>query len=217
MTPSLAVFRARLAGALLIVGSVCFWVTWALMPMPGTRDAAFIMDAVSAARSAVWLSCVVQLLSAAVWAAALVSLPEPTNQRGQLMWWAGLALLAVGMTGNSADAIFHLVAFELTHPDVAPAVGLQVMTRFQGPDLVLLLPTIAAFFAGLMLLAVAAVRAGFVARASLVGLALVPFFGLGRALLPGTGAPRVAALMALASLVSPMVWLGWSLLFRRDY
>ncbi len=59
------------------------------------------------------------------------------------------------MTGNSADAIYHLAAYELTRPGVPVEVALLVMTRLQGPDLVLLLPTVGAFLAGLGLFVLA--------------------------------------------------------------
>ena len=119
-------------------------------------------------RSAVWASCLVQLLGAAVWAAGLVLLPAPDGERGQRAWWFGVCFLAVGMTGNSADAIYHLAAYELTHPDVASTVALPVMERFQGRDLLLLLPSIGAFFGGLFLIAVAAVQISLVPRTSLL-------------------------------------------------
>ena len=94
-------------------------------------------------------------------------MPAPSTQRGQLAWWLGACLLAVGVAGSSADAIYHLVAYELTDPELSQtALALPVMRKFQGPDLMLLLPSIGAFFCGLGLYAIAAVQVGLTPRAS---------------------------------------------------
>jgi len=203
--------RGRLAGALLLAGSATFWASWALMPMPGTNDPRFILEAVAAARTAVLASCILQLVSAAVWVAGLVLMPGPEQATGRLAWWLGAAMLAAGMTASAADAIYHLIAYELTHPDVTPAMALAVMTRIQGPDLLLLLPGVGAFFLGLLLLAVAGVRTGLLPRRGPWLMAAAVPIGAARIALPGIAAPRVAGLMALACLIAPAAWMGWRL------
>jgi hypothetical protein len=206
--------RAQLAGVLLVLGCACFWASWALMPIPGTRDAAFILRAVAASRAAVLASCVLQLVSAATWVAGLVLAPGPSDRRGRLAWWGGATLLAVGMTASSADAIYHLAAYELAHPEVAPGMALPVMTRLQGADLLLLLPGAGAFFLGLPLFAVAGVQVGLVPRGSLWVLAAAPAALAARVLMPGTVAPRVAGLLFLFCAVAPIAWIGWALARR---
>lgn len=203
--------RTRLAGGLLVTGSATFWVCWALMPMPGTTDPAFILDAVAAARPQVLASCAVQLLSAAAWTVALVLAPGPPGRRGQLAWWGGASLLAVGMTASAADAIYHLAAYELTDPAVPVDVALPVMSRLQGVDLALLLPGVGAFAVGLGVFVLAGIQRELISRASLAWFAAAVVAGVGRALLPGSAAPRIAALAALACACAPVAWMGWSL------
>lgn len=203
--------RRRLSGWMLILGVVTFWVSWVLMPMPGTTDPAFILEAVAAVRPQVLASCVLQLISAAAWVVGLVIAVAPAAARGRVAWWTGASLLAIGMTTSAADAIYHLAAYELTHPDVAPEAALPVMTRMQGPDLVFLLPGVAAFFAGLVLFVVAGVRTNLVPRAAAWLMALAVPCAAARALLPGTAAPRVAGLLVLACIVAPVAWMGWRL------
>jgi hypothetical protein len=203
--------RDRIAGVLLVIGCATFWACWALMPMPGTTDPAFILDAVAAARPAVLASCILQLVSAAAWAVALVLAPAPAQPPGRLAWWLGACLLAVGSTASAADAIYHLAAFELTHPEVAPELALPVMKRLQGPDLLLLLPGVGALVLGLGLFAVAGARTGLIPRASLWLLAAPLPGAAARLLLPGDLAPRVVALALLAAVITPVGWMGWRL------
>ena len=52
--------EALLAGWSMVVGGAPFWLSWYLMPQPGTTDAAFILAAVARQRSAVFRSAVLQ-------------------------------------------------------------------------------------------------------------------------------------------------------------
>ncbi len=186
------------------------------MPLPGTRDPTFILDAVAKSRGSVLVSCVVQLLSAAAWAAALVLLPAPSRTRAPVAWWVGTSLLAVGMTGNSADAIFHLAAYELARSDVDHGVALLVMQRLQGPDLALLLPSVGAFVLGLVAFALAGAQVGLLPRRALGFFVLAAVSVVARRLLPGDLARRIAGVFVLACGVAPVGWIGWTLASRAS-
>jgi hypothetical protein len=142
-------------GLWLVAAAVLFWVAWAFMPGVGITDAALIFERVGASRGQVLASAVLQLVSAACYAPALVALAvaRPALRRGA-------TLLLVGAMGSAADAIFHLFAYEMTAPGVPSAALLPVMTRMQGPGLVWILPLIACFFAGSVVLFLGARRAG---------------------------------------------------------
>jgi hypothetical protein len=60
--------------------------------------------------------------------------------------WAAILLL-IGAMGSAADAVFHLLAYAMTAPDLDPTGHLPLMAYVQGPGLRFILPLIAAFFA----------------------------------------------------------------------
>jgi hypothetical protein len=137
----------------LVPAAIGFWVSWLLMPGVGVTDPARILELVGRHRPQVFASVVVQLLSAALYLPGLFALAAAEPRARAIR--TGCVLLAIGATGSAADAIFHLVAYEMTAAG-APTVALApVMARLQGPDLALLLPFVAAFFAGHAVLAVA--------------------------------------------------------------
>jgi hypothetical protein len=90
----------------------------------------------------------------------------------------GGVLLGLGALGASADAIFHLVAVEMTAPGVAVEAMAPVMRALQGADLWLLAPFVIAFFAGHVAIVVASRRAGRVAGAAFRLLLSIPAIGL---------------------------------------
>lgn len=145
----------RATGAWLILASVGFWLSWWLMPGVGVTDTATIFALVSQQRTGVYASVVVQLLSAAVYVVGAGRLRASDHARASRAMRVGGALLAVGGVGSAADAMFHLVAFEMTAPGVQLDAMVPVMQRLQGPDLGLLAPFIAAFLAGHVLVALA--------------------------------------------------------------
>jgi len=156
----------KLSGILLAVASVAFWLAWKLMPGVGVTDTATIFALVGAHRGQVYVSVVVQLVSAAACAVAVAGLLGAERARGSRALRAGAILLLLGALGSAADAIFHVVAFEMTAPGVNREAMAPVMQKLQGPDLVLLLPLVAAWFAGHAFVVVAARKDGPVARAA---------------------------------------------------
>ncbi len=162
----------RAAAVWLSVASLGFWTSWLLMPGVGVTDPARIFELVGSHRPQVLASVVLQLLSAAAYlpgAFALALAAPPARARR-----AGCILLAIGAAGSAADAIFHLVAFEMTAPGIAEGNVIGVMRRLQGPDLALLLPFVAAFFAGHAVLATAVRRQGAAGRLAFRCVLLAP-------------------------------------------
>jgi hypothetical protein len=128
----------KLTGGMLILASLTFWLAWRLMPGVGVTDTATIFALVGAHRGAVLASVVLQLVSASAYVLGAIGLAGRTR--------AGAVLLALGALGSAADAIYHLVAFEMTAPGLDRVAMTPVMQRLQGPDLAFLLPFVAAFF-----------------------------------------------------------------------
>ncbi len=145
----------RATGAWLLLASVGFWLSWWLMPGVGVTDTATIFALVSQQRTGVFASVVAQLISAAAYVVGAGQLRASDPARASRTMRIGGSLLAVGAVGSATDAMFHLVAFEMTAPGVQLDAMVPVMQRLQGPDLGLLAPFIAAFLAGHVLLALA--------------------------------------------------------------
>jgi hypothetical protein len=205
------------AGVWLVVASVAFWLSWALMPGVGVTDTATILATVGRQRPMVLASVLLQLASAVAYAPGIVTLlvapPSPTSRGIR----TGCALLLVGAMGSAADAIFHLVAYEMTAPGIPPEAVAPVMRKLQGPDLGLLLPFVVAFFAGHAILVPAlrtrvprARHATFVLLAAPVILvAGVPMVRLG--LVPG----RIVGLGFLAAVAGSLATIGASLALEK--
>jgi hypothetical protein len=157
-----------------IAAAITFWLAWFLMPLPGTADAAFILEQVGASSRSVWWSVVFQLVSSALFVPALLGLVMDSRVRESVAGFAGATIFGVGVTGLAADAIYHLVAYEMSLPGVSRDAMLPVMERLQSADLAFVAPQLLALFAGTGALAWSAARAGAASRWAprLVGLAL---------------------------------------------
>jgi hypothetical protein len=207
----------RSAGAWLVAASAGFWLCWALMPGVGVTDAARIFALVGASRGSVLASVVLQLASAAAYAPGAAGLLGSTLARRSRALRLGCVLLVTGAMGSAADAMLHLVAYEMTAP-AAPAAALEpVMRRLQGPDLALLLPFVAAFFAGHALVVTALRREGPLARFGFRLLLAAPAIAAAGALaaraglLPG----RLAGLATLGAVAASLAAAGAELLAAR--
>jgi hypothetical protein len=202
----------RSTGAWLIGASLSFWLAWALMPGVGVTDAGRIFSLVGAHRESVLASVVLQLGSAAAYAPGLAGILAAEVARREVVR-LGAVLLAIGAMGSAADAMLHLVAYEMTAPGVARDAMEPVMRRLQGTDLALLLPFVVAFFAGHAVL-LGALRRTSPGAVRLLLLAPV-LAALGAAAArAGLAANRSFALASLAALAGSLAWLGLTLVRR---
>jgi len=151
---------SRVAGACLVGAAIAFWLAWFLMPLPGTTDTAFILEQVGASRERVFASVAAQLVSSALFVPGLLGLLAGSALRGSRGGFAAASLVGIGATGLAADAIYHLLAFEMTAPGVTREVMVPLMDRFQGADLWFVTPQLLALLGGTGWLAWAAARAG---------------------------------------------------------
>jgi hypothetical protein len=202
----------------LIAAAVLFWVSWALMPAVGITDAQQILTLVAQQRDAVRLSAILQLVSAACYAPALVGIARANQSHRRPIVEIGAILLLIGAMGSVADAILHLVAYEMTAPDASAAQLVPVMARLQGPDLVLIAPLLLAYLVGALLFAIgfARDRATGTGNPLLFALALVIAI-LGSQVLAGSLAgQRIVGLIVLALVSISQIWIGIALLTGRD-
>jgi hypothetical protein len=140
-------------GYLLIYAAASFWISWFLMPDPGTTDAAHILAIVKEARTAVLWSMLIQITSAVSYLAALFLLVQTSSPQRTAM--AGIVLFGVGAMGLCADAFFHLLAYEMTSDTVAIGDNvIRVMHLMQTEGVVILIPILLPFFAGGLVLAI---------------------------------------------------------------
>ena len=75
------IMNSRKAGVMLAAAAALFWAAWVLMPGVGVTDAAQIFQLVSARRSLVAISVVVQLVSAVLYVPALLALHSAASKR----------------------------------------------------------------------------------------------------------------------------------------
>jgi hypothetical protein len=205
--------RSKVAGLCLLFASAAFWLSWVLMPGVGVTDTATIFALVGEHRPDVFASVVIQLVSAAAYGAGVVTYFAAQGSSPRKAILAGGVLLAVGAMGSAADAVFHLVAYEMTAPAIPLDAVAPIMRRLQGGDLALLLPFVAAFFVGHALFVYPHRKAGTLGRtgarlltaAPLVVLLGAPLVRFG--VLPG----RFVGLGFLGALSGSLLFVGLSL------
>jgi hypothetical protein len=210
-TPSV---EAKVAAASLIAAAALFWLSWYLMPQPGTTDASYILAAVARQRGSVLASAIVQTLSAVATVPAMLFVARlPCGRRGSTPLYLGAALLLVGAIGNGADAVYHQMAYEMTAPGVDTAAVAPVMARMQTVDIRLLAPLMLAFLAGAVCLAVGLARARLAPPwiwRLYVLMALVAVAGR-MAVKAAVVDARPVALAVLAIASAALAWSGWAL------
>jgi hypothetical protein len=155
-----------IGGSCLAAAAVTFWLAWFLMPMPGTADVEFILSQVGATQERVWLSVAVQMVSSALFVPGLLAFVLAEELRASRLGFVAASLAGIGVTGFAADAIYHLLAYEMVQPGVDRAAMVPLMTRFQTADLVFVAPQLLLLLLGLGLVSLAASRGGLVTRAN---------------------------------------------------
>ena len=205
------------AGVYLVLASLAFWLSWLLMPGVGVTDTATIFALVAAHRRNVLASVVLQLLSSALYAPGIAAILSANPARRSAVVRAGGALLAIGAMGSAADAIFHLVAYEMTAPGIALDAVAPVMRRLQGKDLTLLFPFIGAFFLGHAFLVTALRKRGPVAALGGFVLALAPVVIIAGApaIRAGLVTGRLVGLGMLGTVAGSLALLGLSIVIEN--
>jgi hypothetical protein len=205
---------SRIAGVSLIAAASLFMVHWTLIPSPGITDAQIILDLVARQRGAVAVSVVVQLVSAILYVLGLASLISHSSQRLQTAVWWPASVLLLGLLGDVADAIIHLLAYAMTAPNLDQGPLVVVMRFMQGPALLLVAPLIAAFLIGGAWLSSVMAREGVVSKWNPRLYAVALGIGVLAALLARVGgaSPRALGLITLGCVSAAQIWVGVVLL-----
>lgn len=145
--------QKKLAGYLIILAAITFWISWFLMPDPGTTDAGHILQMVKQSRTAVFGSATIQVISSVLFVPVLFLLVRVSSAGWKTM--TGVILLAIGAMGLCADAFFHLLAYFMTDDSVNIQQDVvRVMTFMQSDALVFLVPLLLPLFIGSQVLAI---------------------------------------------------------------
>ena len=68
--------QKKLAGCLMILAAVTFWISWFLTPDPGTTDTEYILNAVREVRASVLCSVIIQIISSVLYVITLFKLAQ---------------------------------------------------------------------------------------------------------------------------------------------
>jgi hypothetical protein len=143
-----------IAGGTMILAALTFWISWLLMPDPGTTDTPHILAIVKESRSAVLSSVLVQIVSSCLYIAALFCLAQITPRQNAVTI-TGVILFGIGVLGLCSDAFFHLLAYFMTDNAVTIQKDvIKVMDYMQTTGVVILLPILLPFFIGGLVMAI---------------------------------------------------------------
>jgi hypothetical protein len=154
-----------ITGALLIIASFGFFISWFLMPDPGTTDTIHILSIVKQSRTNVLASVIVQISTSVLYLIGLFFLS--ISRRLKRSTLTGIILLAVGVLGLCSDAFFHLLAYFMTSDLITMQHDVvKVMDLMQTTGVALLLPILLPFFIGSLVLALGLNMQGVITRTS---------------------------------------------------
>src|ERR1044071_3159471 len=108
--------QMRMIGWLLIHAALAFWISWFLMPDPGTTDTKHILEIVKEDRATVLSSVIIQIISSALYLVAFFLLVRKHFSNKTIL--TGAILFGIGAMGLCADAFFHLLAYFMTDKSV---------------------------------------------------------------------------------------------------
>jgi hypothetical protein len=145
--------QTTITGIVLILAAITFWLSWFLMPDPGTTDSAHILQIVKRVRESVFTSAITQIISSVLYVIALTLLAQLFLPQRKLTTVA-IIFFGIGVLGMCSDAFFHLLAYYMTDSsvDIQPNV-VRVMEFMQTDGVIILIPILLPFFIGSLLLA----------------------------------------------------------------
>jgi hypothetical protein len=164
-TPTSAFSQRHVTMYVMIYAAITFWLSWFLMPDPGTTDAAHILAIVKESRASVLGSVLIQITCATAYLAALFLLVQVSAPQKTAM--AGIVLFGIGAMGLCSDAFFHLLAYEMTSGGVTVDDNVvRVMHLMQTEGVVVLVPILLPFFFGSLVLAIGLARQAMISTRS---------------------------------------------------
>ncbi|EMY76684.1 putative membrane protein [Leptospira weilii serovar Ranarum str. ICFT] len=208
-----------LTGVLLILAGITFWLSWYLMPDPGTVDSAHILAIVKQSRMSVFSSVIVQIVSSILYTIAFFSLIQivfPPRRYTSI----GIVLAAIGVLGFCSDAFFHLLAYYMTDDSINIQENVvRVMHFMQTGGVIFLIPLLLPFLIGSILFAIGLNQQRIVSKIPAILFIVVPIFGF----LGSVTAKKIflyqgnlVSLMALGLFALGHAWIGWELISSSE-
>ena len=156
--------QKNLTGYLLILAAITFWISWLLMPDPGTTDTNHILTIVKQARISVLCSVIIQIVSSVLYILALFSLTQFSVPQKKTTF-IGIVLFGIGAMGLCSDAFFHLLAFFMTDDSVNIQQDVvRVMNFMQTKGVIFLIPLLLPLFIGSLVLAIGLKKQGIISN-----------------------------------------------------
>src|SRR5262249_9668953 len=145
--------QKKFTGYLLIFAAVKFWISWFLMPDPGTTDSKHILQIVKQSRNAVFTSIISQIISSVEYITVFFLLVQVQYAKTKKL--TGIIIFGIGALGLCSDAFFHLLAYFMT--DSAVSINndvIRVMEFMQTKGVLFLIPILLPFFIGTLTVAI---------------------------------------------------------------
>jgi hypothetical protein len=155
---------ARATHFLFILAALTFWMSWFLMPDPGTTDAKHILEIVKQSRSSVLSSSLIQIVSCSLYVVVLFLTTQFVHLKNKTAL-TGIILFGIGLLGMCSDAFFHVLAYFMTDTSVAIEQNVvQVMHFMQTGGVYILVPILLPFFIGSLVLAIGLRKQGTISK-----------------------------------------------------
>ena len=164
-----------IAGYLFSLAAITFWISWYLMPDPGTTDTLHILKIVKEQRVSVFNSVTVQIISSLLYLSALFVLLQKGFDKRRI-GLPGILLLGIGAMGLCADAFFHLLAYYMTDASVTIQQDIVTVMNFMQTDaLVFLVPLLLPLFFGSLVLSINLSKQQIISKKSawIIGIAFI--------------------------------------------
>jgi hypothetical protein len=156
--------QSTFTGYVLILAAITFWLSWFLMPDPGTTDSAHILQIVKQSRNSVFASAITQICCSVLYVVALTLLAQLFLPQKKVTL-VGLIFFGIGVLGMCSDAFFHLLAYYMTDSSVDIQENVvRVMEFMQTDGVIILIPILLPFFIGSILLAIGLNKQGVISK-----------------------------------------------------
>ncbi|AAS71744.1 hypothetical protein GS518_16025 [Leptospira interrogans] len=206
-------------GILLIFAAITFWISWFLMPDPGTTDARHILEIVKVSRNFVWYSAITQIVSSVCYIIALFSLADLiTSQKKTTL--SGFVLFGIGVLGMCSDAFFHLLAYYMTDDSVFIQENVIIIMNFmQTKGVIILVPLLLSFFIGSLILSIGLKLQNVISKIPMVVFLIAIFAGIPGAVIINKiflYKRSIVSLIILGTFAIGQAWIGLEIILRKN-
>ncbi|EMK06305.1 putative membrane protein [Leptospira kirschneri str. MMD1493] len=205
-------------GILLIFAAITFWISWFLMPNPGTTDTRHILEIVKVSRNFVWYSAITQIVSSVSYMIVLFSLADLiTPQKKTTL--SGFVLFGIGVLGMCSDAFFHLLAYYMTDDSVFIQENVIIIMNFmQTKGVIILIPLLLPFFIGSLILSIGLKLQNVISKIPVAIFLIAIFVGIPSAIITNKiflYKGPIISLIILGLFAIGQAWIGSELILQK--